>query len=50
MRATLETVPDKVRELRKLADVMSREGNPYAIEVHALAVDLLEGLNIEREG
>jgi hypothetical protein len=43
------SVEDKVWELRKLADTMAEQDNPYAIEIHALAVDLIEGLNLDRE-
>jgi hypothetical protein len=44
------SVEDKVFELRKLADTMAQQDNPYAIEIHALAVDLIEGLNLDKKG
>jgi hypothetical protein len=43
------SVEDKVWELRKLADTMAQQDNPYAIEIHALAVDLIEGLNLDKK-
>ena len=43
------SVPDKVWELRELADTMSKAKSPFAIDVHALAVDLIEGLNLDKE-
>lgn len=49
IRTRPDSVPDKVWELRRLADTMSKAGNPYAIDVHALAVDLIEGLNLDKE-
>lgn len=49
MRTRPDSVPDKVWELRNLADTMSKAGDPYAIDVHALAVDLIEGLNLDRD-
>lgn len=49
MRTRPDSVSDKVWELRELADTMSKSGNPYAIDVHALAVDLIEGLNLDKE-
>jgi hypothetical protein len=49
LRALPDTVTDNVLALRALADEMARSGNEYALEVHALAVDLIEGLNIDRE-
>jgi hypothetical protein len=49
MRTKPYSVPDKVWELRRLADTMNKANNPYAIDVHALAVDLIEGLNLDKE-
>ena len=49
MRTRPDSVPDKVWELRKLADTMRKSGNPYANDIHALAVDLIEGLGLDRE-
>jgi hypothetical protein len=50
LRTMPHSVEDKVRELRKLADTMAEKGNPYAVDVHALAVDLIEGLNLDKKG
>ena len=50
MRTKAYSVEDKVWELRKLADIMAKAGNPYAIDIHALAVDLIEGLDLDRKG
>lgn len=50
MRTKAYSVEDKVWELRKLADTMAKAGNPYAIDIHAIAVDLIEGLDLDREG
>lgn len=49
LRTRPESVRDKVWELRRLADTMARAGNPYAIDIHALAVDLIEGLELDKE-
>ena len=50
MRTKAYSVEDKVWELRKLADTMAKAGNPYAIDIHAIAVDLIEGLVLDRKG
>ena len=49
-RTMAYSVEDKVWELRKLADTMAKAGNPYAIDIHAIAVDLIEGLDLDRKG
>ena len=49
MRALPDTVSDNVRALRRLADKMSNDGSRWAVEVHALAIDLIEGLNLDKE-
>lgn len=48
-RTMPHSVEDKVRELRNLANIMAKNNNPYAIDVHAIAVDLAEGLNLRQE-
>ena len=48
LRTKPYSIPDKVSELRRLANKMMREGSDYAIEVHALAVDITEGLNLDK--
>ncbi len=50
LRTRPESVADKVKELRDLADKMMRQGAPYCVDIHALAVDISEGLNLEEEG
>ena len=49
-RTMAYSVEDKVWELRKLADTMAKAGNPYAIDIHAIAVDLIERLDLDRKG
>ena len=49
LRTRPESVADKVKELRDLADKMMRQGAPYCVDIHALAVDISEGLNLEEE-
>ena len=49
LRTRPESVADKVKELRDLADKMMRQGAPYCVDIHALAVDISEGLNLEGE-
>jgi hypothetical protein len=44
MRAKPDTVTENVANLRQLADRMNAQGCEWAIEVHALAVDLAEAL------
>ena len=49
LRTRPESVADKVRELRDIAEKMMRQDAPYCLDVHALAVDISEGLNLEEE-
>lgn len=49
MRALPDTVAGNVQRLRELADEMSNAGSGWAIEIHALAIDLAEGLNLDKE-
>jgi ppGpp synthetase/RelA/SpoT-type nucleotidyltranferase len=49
LRTRPESVADKVKELRDLADKMMRQGAPYCVDIHALSVDISEGLNLEEE-
>ena len=49
LRTKAYSVSDKVWELRRLADTMSKADNPYAVDIHALAVDLIEGLELDKE-
>ena len=49
LRTRPESVADKVKELRSIADKMMRQGAPYCVDIHALAVDISEGLNLEGE-
>lgn len=49
MRALPDTVADNVRALRELADKMSNDRSRWATEIHALAIDLAEGLNLDKE-
>ena len=49
LRTKAYSVSDKVWELRRLADTMNKTGNPYAVDIHALAVDLIEGLGLDKE-
>ncbi len=44
-----ESVADKVLELREVAEKMMRQDTPYCLEIHALAVDITEGLNLKEE-
>jgi hypothetical protein len=44
-----ESVADKVLELREVAEKMMRQDTPYCLEIHALAVDIIEGLNLKEE-
>ena len=47
LRTRPESVADKVKELRSIANKMMRQGAPYCVDIHALAVDISEGLNLE---
>jgi hypothetical protein len=49
LRTRPESMADKVKELRSIADKMMRQGAPYCVDIHALAVDISEGLNLEGE-
>jgi hypothetical protein len=49
LRTRPESVADKVKELRDIADKMMRQNAPYCVDIHALAVDISEGLNLEEE-
>jgi len=49
LRTRPESVANKMRELRDIADKMMRQDAPYCLDVHALAVDIMEGLNLEEE-
>jgi len=50
LRTRPESVADKVKELRSIADKMMRQNALYCLDIHALAVDISEGLNLEGEG
>ena len=50
LRTKPYSIPDKVAELRELANKMMRENSDYALDIHALAIDITEGLNLDKEG
>ena len=45
--AEWDSVADKVKELRSIADKMMKQNALYCLDIHALAVDISEGLNLE---
>jgi hypothetical protein len=47
LRTRPESVADKVKELRSIADKMMKQNALYCLDIHALAVDISEGLNLE---
>jgi hypothetical protein len=49
LRTRPESVADKVRELRDIAEKMMKQDAPYCLDIHALAVDISEGLNLKEE-